>query len=261
MIRLALIGCGAIGRALVEKLEPHQDQVQVVAVLMRPGRDAGLGLPTVHTPEEMLESKPTLIVECAGHAALREHAIPILESGVDLIAASVGALADADFEARVRQAAQTGHSRFLVPSGAMAALDALASAKLVGLEHVEYTSRKPPRAWLGTPAEHTVPLETLEQASTFFSGSAREAALGFPQNANVAAAIALAGIGFDRTRVHLIADPHATGNTHHLHAKGTFGCLELTLQAVPLADNPKSSALTASSLARSVLHHGHGLLV
>ena len=104
--------------------------------------------------------------------------------------------------------------------GAVGGLDILSAVKLSGLGHVVYTSRKPPSAWRGTPAEQTVDLDGLTKAHVFFEGDAAQAATAFPQNANVAATIALKGAGFAATKVQLIADPEVSGNVHELTVSG-----------------------------------------
>ena len=111
---------------------------------------------------------------------------------------------------------------------------------------------KPPVAWMGTGAETRVPLATLTGAVTFFEGSARQASEAYPQNANVAVISALAGLGLDRTRVHLVADPEAEGNRHELHAVGAFGRLDVRIENRPLRENPKSSEMAALGLVRLV---------
>jgi aspartate dehydrogenase len=120
---------------------------------------------------------------------------------------------------------------------------------------VSYTGSKPPRAWIGTPAE------TLAQSAQaadipvdVFEGTAREAALRFPQNANVAATVALAGVGFEETRVRLVADPQLRVNQHAVQADGTFGRFELTLCGNAQSTQPKTSVLVAFSLARYLTH-------
>jgi aspartate dehydrogenase len=157
---------------------------------------------------------------------------------------------DAVLQRLVDEAERCG--KILIPSGALAGLDALAAASRLPLESVIHRIVKPPRAWKGTPAEDLVSLEELTSAYVFFHGSAREAASQFPANANVAAISALAGIGFERTSVELVADPSTTENCHHLTARGEFGLLNVLIENRPFATNPKSPELTALSLVRLI---------
>ena len=108
-------------------------------------------------------------------------------------------------------------------------------------------------AWANTPVATLVDLAALTEPVTFFAGNARDAALRFPQNANVAASVALAGAGFEATQVELVADPAATGNRHRIMAEGAFGAFEFSVMGRVLPDNPKTSMLAPFSLARSVL--------
>jgi aspartate dehydrogenase len=128
----------------------------------------------------------------------------------------------------------------------------LGAARFAGLAEVIYTSNKAPRAWKGTPAEGMVNLDALTESTVFFTGNAREAALAFPQNANVAAAVALAGLGFENTRVQLCANPQATGNRHRIQAHGAFGEIDVSILGKTLPENPKTSVLAPYSLVRSL---------
>ena len=122
------------------------------------------------------------------------------------------------------------------------------------LTQVTYRGRKPPQGWRGSPAESKLDLDALSEASTHFRGSARDAALEYPKNANVAASVALAGIGFDATVVELIADPGITRNVHEIVAEGEFGRCEFHIEGKSLPDNPRSSAITAMSVVREILN-------
>ena len=261
-LRLGLIGFGAIAQSLVQCLDASlaSGDIDIVTVLVRSPRQA-IGQSstlskTVFTTQidHFLQHDPGLVVECAGHSAVRDTCPEILSRGFDLVVISIGALADRGVEERLRAAAEGSSGRLTLPSGAVGGLDLLASARLAGLDSVRYVSRKPPAAWKGTRAEHLIGLEKHTRAIEIFNGNARDAALQFPQNANVAAAIALSGIGFEKTEVTLNADPQARGNEHSILAEGIFGRAELHVSGNPLPQNPKTSWLAALSLARAVLN-------
>jgi aspartate dehydrogenase len=210
-------------------------------------------VPLVETLPALLALGPRLVAECAGHAGLLQSGPGVLRAGIDLVVASVGALADAALEKALREAAREGGARIRIPSGAIGALDAISSARVGGLNRVTYTGRKPVLAWRGTRAESSFDLDGIREATLIFEGSAREAALAFPQNANVCAAVALAGVGFDATTVQLFADPQARGNEHQVEAEGSFGMLRYHVIGNPLEENPKTSSLAAYSLLRCLL--------
>ncbi|MCP4327924.1 MAG: aspartate dehydrogenase [Alphaproteobacteria bacterium] len=249
-----MIGYGAIADYVTGSIakDPNLD---VSWIMARPGREAaaqacaGRGS-NVITSVEQLEGNPDLAIECAGHAAVAAHGPAVLERGIPLGIVSVGALADSALNRDLESAAAQGGGKLDLLSGAVAAIDALAAAREGGLDRVAYTARKPPLSWLGTPAENACDLHALTEEFAFYQGSARDAAQRYPKNANVAATVALAGLGFDATDVRLVADPAMNGNTHNLIAEGAFGLLDVTVAGRPLPDNPKSSALTAMSVVR-----------
>jgi aspartate dehydrogenase len=254
-VKIALIGFGAIGTALAQAL--RDTKYPIVGVL---GRATSLdalrkkvpnGASVVTSADELLAVSPDIVVECAGHDALRFYGVDVLRAGTTLVISSIGALADEALEKSLREAAAKG-GRLVIPSGAMGGLDALGAARRAGLDEVLYTSRKAPSAWRGTKAETLVDLQSISAAQVFYEGSARQAALDFPQNANVVAAVALAGIGFDRTHVHLIVDPQSAGNRHILEARGPFGEISASVLSRTLPENPKTSMLTPYSLVRAI---------
>lgn len=258
--RLSLIGFGAIGHAVLEQLRTDPD-LEVVSVVV-PARDVERVAQEIAelAPRALVHAalalgpgeRPDLAIECAGHAALVEHVLPALRAGVPAILASIGALHDAPLVAELMNAAEQGATQVHLVSGAIGAVDALAAARLGGLDRVHYFGRKPPRSWLGTPAEGLCDLGSLSEPFTIFEGTAREAARLYPKNANVAATVSLAGLGLDATRATLIADPAVTRNVHRLVAEGAFGRLDLTIENEPLQANPKTSALTVYSIVRAV---------
>ena len=256
---MALIGYGAIGQIVAGALRDRSG-LTLVGVLTRErsaNRVAAELGPCVRVTvgaTELLALQPDIVVECAGHAALHEHGEALLRGGVDLLIASVGALADQALEDRLRAAADSCGSRILISAGALAGLDALGAARRAGLDMVEYVGRKTPQAWRDTRAAELVDLDRVTAPTVFFEGSARQAALEFPQNANVVAAVALAGLGFDRTRVRLIVDPGEARNQHSVHASGAFGELSTNVVARTLATNPKTSMLAPWSLVRALDH-------
>lgn len=251
--RIALVGCGAIGTSVLELLR-GDPALKVVAIVV-PAE--GIAAAQKVAPDALVGSAVPadgidLVVETAGHAAIEEHVLPALARGTPCVVASVGALSAAGFAEKLEAAAVAGHTQVQLIPGAIGGIDALAAARIGGLSSVRYTGRKPPQAWKGTPAEQGRNLDTLAHETVIFEGSAREAALLYPKNANVAATVSLAGLGLDQTLVRLIADPATTENVHTVEAEGAFGSFALTMRNKPLAANPKTSALTVYSAVRAL---------
>lgn len=202
-----------------------------------------------------LAARPQVVAEAAGHAALREAGAPILTGGADLIVCSVGGLADDALRQSLEAAATRGGRQLIRSPGAIGGLDILAAARLSGLHSVHYTGRKSPLAWRGTPAEQVTRLEALTSPCIVFEGSAREAAIRFPQNANVAATIALAGAGLDATHVALVADPGVDRNLHEIVMRSACADVSIRIEGHPAPGNPKTSSTTGYALAALLLEY------
>ncbi|HUD87015.1 MAG TPA: aspartate dehydrogenase [Xanthobacteraceae bacterium] len=259
MTSVGLIGYGGIARDVVAALREAGDSGKIVGALCRPGRveqarTALGGIDIVESLDDLLARRPSVVAEVAGQQAVAEHGPDVLRRGVDLMVISIGALADLALLDRLKAAARDGDSRILLPAGAIGGLDAIAAMRVGGLHAVRYRSRKPPAAWRGSPAEKVADLDRLNGRTVLYRGSAGEAALLYPQNANVAAAVALAGLGFDKTEVELVADPEAPGNVHEIEAEGAAGRFAIQLQGRPSRTNPKTSALAALSVARALIN-------
>lgn len=256
--RIAVIGYGAIGRPLVAALLERRDPPFDVAILLPSGSASRAALPSACTVADDVAAlrrfAPDLAVETAGAAAVREHGPACLALGAPLLLASVGALHDDALRHDLVAAAVKGRTRLYLPSGALAGLDYVRATRGASEATVTYTSRKPPAAWrdelarLGHPAEP-------DRALILFEGSAREAASRYPANLNVAATLALAGIGFDETRVVVALDPEAGGNTHAVAVTSEYGTLEVTVRNRPSPDNPKTSWIVSRSLLAAIDQH------
>ena len=261
---IALIGYGALARAISAALADDPN-IKIAQVLVRPQSQHRIqrGMPsdvTAITELTELHSDTDFVMECAGHDAVREFIADILALGIDAGIVSAGALADAALHQDLRRAALEGNASLRVVPGAIGGIDALAAAG-PALDRVTYVARKPPQSWTGSPADKTHDLAALTTATAVFKGTARQAALAFPKNANVVATVALAGIGFDDTQVTLMADPEASGNSHQIEAAGTLFDLDYITKGAALPDNPKTSALTAYSAVRTLLHLSKGLII
>lgn len=261
-IDVTLIGFGAIGQALVARLAGNE-RLHVSHVVVRTARVTetqaaldGMAKGDQQNPAtravDQVPAGASLALECAGHEALTHHVVPALKAGCECAVLSVGALSEPGLPEQLEEAAKRGQTQVHLLSGAIGGMDALSAARLAGLTEVTYTGRKPPSAWAPQSADQARPPSgnTSSQAWVILDASARDAARQYPKNANVAATVALAGLGLDATRVRLIADPAVTENVHEIHARGAFGEMKLEMRGKPLADNPKTSALTVLSALR-----------
>lgn len=207
-----------------------------------------------------LSSGTDIVVEAASQDAVREFGKMILESGKDMMVMSVGALAEGRFLAELLETAARKNCRIYVPTGAIAGIDAIRSVSHL-LESVTLTTTKSPKALAGAPFFETskIKLDDIEESTVIYEGSADKAVKAFPANVNVAAVLSLAGIGVDKTKVRIVADPQAATNQHEIVATGSFGEIRITVNNVPSPGNPKTSflaVLSAIECLRSICSDG-----
>ena len=248
MLRVGLIGCGAIGSVVARELSGGAVQGAELTAVFDPFVDHPLRV----GDRESLLCASDVVVEAAGHGALREHGVAVRESGTDLLVVSIGALADEELEAALRGA---GGGRLFLCTGAIGGFDILRAAMLFGpLDEVAITSTKPAGA-LSRPWMDEAVLDALENGSesvTVFDGPARQACERFPESANVTATLSLATVGFDGVRVQMVGDPAATRVRHEVAASGEAGTYQLSFENAASPDNPRTSAVTAYSVLRAL---------
>jgi aspartate dehydrogenase len=264
-VRLALIGFGGLGRIVADHLSRDPD-VEVVAVAARAHQTPAIRalLPrtrVVDSTGALLECTPDLAVECASHDAFRQYAEAVLRAGIDLIAVSCGVLAERPYREQLLSVAANAGASLEIPAGAIGAIDVIAAARTAGLDRVAYVTRKNAQAWRNTPAARMVDLDGVREPTLFFDEIAERAALVFTDKANVCATLALAGIGFERTRVQFWLDPAVTKSVHHIEAEGACGTLRVELANNVAPHDGKASLLTAMSILRAVRNRSATLRV
>jgi len=255
-LRVAIGGFGAIGKVVAEHLDRGIEGLALAAVSARDATRAeavmaSFARPALVVPLARLSEHADLIVECAPAALLRQLAEPALAHGRQVMVLSCGALLD---NLDLVDLARRHGGRILVPSGALLGLDAVAAAAEGGISKVNMITRKPPRGLAGAPylEENAIDIAGLTEPKRVFAGTAREAARGFPANVNVAAALALAGIGPDRTTIEIWADPMVTRNVHRIEVEADAARFSLQIENVPSAENPRTGRLTALSVVAAL---------
>ena len=251
-----MLGGGTIARLVLEQFRAGQlPRIDFIALCGRNGTSRGAALARefklryVVGGAQLIEQKPDVVLEAASHDAVREHLVQFLEHGISVIVLSAGALTDDRLRHAAEEAAGKSGALLYVPSGGIGGLDALKSACRAGVEEVSIQVAKPPAAWNGIPYVEAlrVDLSQLKAPHTLFEGTARDGVPHFPQNVNIAAVLSLAGIGLDKTRLKVVADPGLTANTHTIQVSGRTGRITVVLENVPTPDNPKTSWLACCS--------------
>jgi aspartate dehydrogenase len=251
-VRVGILGGGVIARLF---LEQRSAEVEIVAIAGRGEASRGkalaraFGVPFVVGAQRLIAARPEIVVEAASHDAVREHAEVLLSAGIAVIVLSGGALCDDALRARLERASREHRAPLYVPSGGIGGLDALKAACAAGVDEVSIAVTKPPAAWKGIAyvERMKIDLDRLAGPVTLFEGSAREGVPHFPANVNIAAVLSLAGVGFDRTRLKVVADPALKFNTHFVTIRGRTGTIDLRFESVPSPDNPKTAMLACYS--------------
>jgi len=240
MIKVGIVGLGVIGRHVAEAITRGIPGVALAGVTVRdPGKAHGYRALAL----DSLIRESDLILEAATQAALREFAPSVLAAGKHLMVLSVGGLVGA-LDEWSRLAEKHG-CRILVPSGAVAGLDGMKGAREAGITSVTMETRKPPRGLAGAPwiEQQKIDLDAITKETLIFEGPATEAVKAFPANVNVVAAVSLASVGPERTRIRIYAVPGQARNQHRVVVEGEFGRLAVEIENVP-SENPRTGKLS-----------------
>jgi aspartate dehydrogenase len=252
-MNLGIIGCGAIGSSLAKAAEDFNEVEEIYLfdkshVCSRVLEEKFSKVKSILDFEELLE-KSDFIIEAASQEAVTLFVERILKAKKDVLIMSIGALVDDTLRESLNKAALESRCRIFLPTGALCGVDGLSSAAVEGISEVTLITRKPPSALEDTDyvKEKGIDLKNISEPTIIFEGSAKEAVKLFPKNVNVAATVSLAGIGFERTNVKIIADPKTDMNHHKIMAKGEFGSMSAEMNNVPFERNPKTSRIAAQS--------------
>jgi len=251
-LSVAIGGLGAIGLAVARRLDEGIEGLHLSAVSARDREAAAFRMQNFRNPVPVvaaadLAQHADVVVECAPASVFAEIAEPALKAGRIFMPLSVGQLLmHPDYE----DLARANGARIIAPTGALLGLDAVRAAAEGTIESVTMVTRKPPGGLAGAPylEEKGISLEGLAEPLKIFEGTAREGARGFPANVNVAAALSLAGIGPDRTRLEIWADPTVTRNTHVIRVEADSTRFEMKIEGVPSLENPRTGKLTPLSV-------------
>ncbi|MET0219744.1 MAG: aspartate dehydrogenase [Tardiphaga sp.] len=249
--RVAIVGLGPIGRKVAKALDKGIDGLTLTAVsVQNPGKHqdflAGLSAPPQVLPIDALEAVADIVIECAPAKLLPEIVRPFVSRGKTAIVLSAGALLiNEDLIALAREHG----GQIVVPTGALIGLDAVTAAAEGKIHSVRMVTRKPVRGLAGAPyiVENNIDIESITEPLKIFDGTAREAAVGFPANLNVAVALSLAGAGPDATRLEIWADPALTRNVHRVEIDSDSARFSMQIENIP-SENPKTGRITALSV-------------
>lgn len=263
VLKVALIGCGAIGTALGKAIDAGKAGRSELSWIydLKPGNAKALvkklkSKPQVarNVAEICADKSIDLVIEAASQMAIEQYALEVLKSKKDLMVMSVGAFSDEKLFRQVQKTAQRTGQRLYIPSGAILGIDGIKAAIRVGIDEVILTTRKPPAALAKVKyvRKRKLDLSELRVPRVVFEGTAQEAVKAFPESVNVAATLSIAGIGLGKTKVRIVADPSVDRNVHVIRVRGKAGEFVTEAHNVPSPDNPKTSYLAALSALRTL---------
>ncbi|MBB3898624.1 aspartate dehydrogenase [Roseococcus suduntuyensis] len=251
-LTVGIAGLGAIGLHLARALDAGVEGLSLHSVAARDHDKARANLSGFRKMPAITDlaglAEADIVVEAAPASIFEEVAKAAIAKGRIFVPSSCGALLPRMH--LVEEARRTG-ARIIVPTGALLGLDAVRAAAEGDVASVTIETRKPPRGLVGAPylEQHKIDvLAVTDEKKLVFKGNAFDAAQGFPANVNVAAALALAGIGPRKTMIEIWADPHVTRNTHTIRVEAASARLTMTIENVPSEENPRTGKITPLSI-------------
>jgi aspartate dehydrogenase len=254
---IAIIGCGVIGSSLAADAEKNLKE-SVKSIVVWDIDRAKMSYISERCPSASQASsiedavkKADLVIEAANPQAAAELLGAALLHRKDIMIMSVGGILGNE---HLLTEADMAGVRVIVPSGAIAGIDAIKSARIAGIESATLTTRKSPKSLKGAPyiSEKGIDMDKITGETVIFEGSASEAVKGFPKNINVSALLSLAGIGAEKTRVRIVVSPEYTKNIHEIEVKGKAGTIFTRTENVPSPDNPGTSYLAVLAAMTSL---------
>ena len=255
MRKVGIVGCGVIAKKLLIARESGKLTLPIVGVTNRSEQNAKDFLSTLKNPPQYLSrqkliQESDLIVEAASGSIVPELAKEVFKLGKDLMIISIGALIE---NPDIISLAKKNKCKIYAPSGAIAGLDGIKSASIGKIYSVTMITKKPLDALEGSPylVDRQISVLKFKDEQEIFSGTAREACIGFPANINVSAAVSFAGIGPDKTKIQIYASPKIKRNCHQINVEGEFGKLQINIENIP-TENPRTGRLTVMSIIKTL---------
>jgi aspartate dehydrogenase len=239
-MKLGIIGCGAIGNDVAIAADKMREISRIYLYDIDEKKQTDLSKKIEKSEIKNIYdflNDVDVIFEAASQKAVIKYAEDILNAGKDLIIMSIGCFYDEQFKKKLEKIALKNDCKIYIPSGAVCGIDGVLSASIDTIDEVTLVTTKPPSSLDKKYSKRTI----------VFKGNASEAVKKFPENINVAASLSIAGVGFDKTKVEIVADPVTTRNSHKILAHGRFGRLRAEVENMPNPSNPKSSYMASLS--------------
>ena len=263
-MNIGLIGFGAISQNIYKYfIKNHNSNINFKKILVRNiNVYTKFNLKSItDNPEEFFKEKLDYVIECASHESVFSFGAEVLKNKSNLMITSTGALTNDTLFNNLLLLSKKYNKRIIIPSAGIGALDILSASSIGMLKEVNMVIRKNAEAWLGTVAENQFDLKAYNNNLVLFSGTVREGAKLYPQNVNISATVALAGIGLDRTNLKIISDSSINTHIISINAKGDFGEFNFEENVIPSEENQKSGKIVSLAIIKTLKNLDSNLVI